>query len=80
MNVTLPLALERTVPVRSRPSGSLARTATRPRACPDPGPVLPLGPERTVPVRSRPSGSLARTATRPRACPDPGPALPDGSL
>lgn len=27
-------------------SGSLARTATRPRACPDPGLALPLAPER----------------------------------
>ena len=43
----LPLAPERTVPARSRPSGSLVRTATRPRACPDPGLALPLAPERT---------------------------------
>ena len=64
MNVTLPLALERTGPVRSRPSGSPVRTATRPRACPDPVPALPLAPERTGPVRSRPSGSVGRTATR----------------
>ena len=76
MNVTLPLAPERTVPVRSRPSGSVGCTATRSRACPDPGLALPLAFERTVPVRSRPSGSVGCTATRPRACPDPGLALP----
>ena len=64
MNVTLLLALERTGPVRSRPSGSPVRTATRPRACLGSIPALPLAPERTVPVRSRPSGSVGRTATR----------------
>ena len=64
MNVTLLLALERTGPVRSRPSGSPVRTATRPRACLGAIPTLPLALERTGSVRSRPSGSVGCIATR----------------
>ena len=61
---------------RSCTSGSPDRTATRPRACPDPGLALPLAFERTDPVRSRPSGSVGCTATRAREHPEPAPALP----
>ena len=52
--IALPLGIDRTDLVRSRPFGSPGRTATRPRAYPDPIPSLPLGIERTD-----------RTATRP---------------
>ena len=52
--IALPLGLDRTDLVRSRPFGSPGRTATWPRACPDPIPSLPLGIDRTDCAATRP--------------------------
>ena len=76
--LTLPLDGERTVVVRSDPSGSATHTATRRRAYGLHARTLPLDVERTETVRSGPSGSADHAGLHAQGRVAVPPTLPNG--